>query len=62
LEGVAESNNHVSRLMRRLDASDWLDNPKLDAVQSAPNYGDQAATFKLSVTLSSPGAREDRSP
>jgi len=51
LQGVAESNNHVSSLMRRLDASQWLDDPKLDAVQSAPEYGDQAATFKLSVTL-----------
>ena len=62
LEGVAESNNHVSRLMRRLDASDWLDSPKLDAVQSAPKYGDQAATFKLSVTLSRPATGEDPSP
>jgi type IV pilus assembly protein PilN len=62
LEGVAESNNHVSQLMRGLDASEWLDSPKLDAVQSAPEYGDQAATFKLTVTLSSPRADEDRLP
>jgi len=62
LEGVAESNNHVSQLMRGLDASDWLDNPKLDAVQSAPSYGDQAATFKLSVTLSRPVAGATREP
>jgi type IV pilus assembly protein PilN len=62
LEGVAESNNHVSQLMRGLDASEWLDSPKLDAVQSAPEYGDQAATFKLTVTLSSPRANEDRLP
>lgn len=51
LEGVAESNNHVSSLMRRLDASEWLDSPRLDAVQSASQYGDQAATFKLTVTV-----------
>ena len=51
LEGVAESNNHVSSLMRRLDASEWLDSPRLDAVQRASQYGDQAATFKLTVTL-----------
>ena len=51
LEGVAESNNHVSSLMRRIDASEWLDSPRLDAVQSASQYGDQAATFKLTVTL-----------
>ncbi len=62
LEGVAESNNHVSQLMRGLDASEWLDSPKLDAVQSAPEYGDQAATFKLTVTLFSLRADEDRLP
>jgi type IV pilus assembly protein PilN len=51
IEGVAESNNRVSSLMRRLDASDWLENPNLDAVQAAPEYGEQATTFKLSVDL-----------
>lgn len=51
IEGVAESNNRVSSLMRRLDASDWLENPSLDAVQAAPEYGEQATTFKLTVNL-----------
>ena len=51
IEGVAESNNRVSSLMRRLDASDWLENPNLDAVQAAPDYGEQATTFKLTVNL-----------
>ena len=51
IEGVAESNNRVSSLMRRLDASDWLANPNLDAVQAAPEYGEQATTFKLTVNL-----------
>ena len=54
LEGVAESNNRVSSLMRRLDASDWLENPNLDAVQAAPEYGEQATTFKLTVNLQLP--------
>ena len=51
IEGVAESNNRVSSLMRRLDASDWQENPNLDAVQAAPEYGEQATTFKLTVNL-----------
>ena len=51
IEGVAESNNRVSSLMRRLDSSDWLGNPNLDAVQAAPEYGEQATTFKLTVNL-----------
>ena len=51
IEGVAETNNRVSSLMRRLGASDWFENPKLDAVQAAPVYGVQATTIKLTVNL-----------
>ncbi len=58
IEGVAESNNRVSSLMRRLDASDWLENPNLDAVQAAPDYGEQATTFKLTVNLQLPQGAE----
>ena len=58
IEGVAESNNRVSSLMRRLDASDWLEKPNLDAVETAPDYGDQATTFKLTVNLQLPEEEE----
>ena len=54
ITGVAESNNRVSSLMRRLDASDWLQAPNLDAVRAATIYGDQAATFDLKVSVSLP--------
>lgn len=54
IDGVAESNNRVSSLMRRLDASDWLKEPNLDAVRSAPLYGDQANTFDLTVKVDLP--------
>lgn len=54
IEGVAESNNRVSSLMRRLDASDWLQDPNLDSVRAATMYGDQAATFELKVMVSLP--------
>jgi len=54
ISGVAESNNRVSSLMRRLDASDWLANPNLDAVRAAPQYGDQATTFNLTVKVQLP--------
>ena len=39
IEGIAESNNRVSSLMRRLEASRWLQAPSLDAVQATPDYG-----------------------
>ena len=54
VEGVAESNNRVSSLMRRLEASDWLEEPNLDAVRSAPEYGEQATTFNLTVGIQLP--------
>ncbi|TCO76758.1 PilN domain-containing protein [Chromatocurvus halotolerans] len=54
ITGVAESNNRVSSLMRRLDASDWLQDPNLDSVRAATMYGDQAATFDLKVMVSLP--------
>jgi len=60
INGVAESNNRVSSLMRRLDASEWLANPNLDAVKAAPEFGDQANTFRLTVQIQAP-ASENKS-
>lgn len=56
LSGVAESNNRVSSLMRRLDGSDWLQQPNLDSVRAATQYGDQAATFNLKVKVQLPSS------
>ncbi len=58
IKGIAESNNRVSSLMRRLDASDWLADPNLDAVHAAPEYGDQATRFNLSVKVQLPTSGE----
>ena len=54
INGVAESNNRVSSLMRRLDASDWFADPNLDKVRAAPAFGDQATTFNLTVKVELP--------
>lgn len=54
VEGIAESNNRVSSLMRKLDASPWFTEPNLTAVSAAPAYGDQASNFKLSFVISAP--------
>lgn len=59
LQGVAESNNRVSSLMRNLDASDWLEKPNLDSVKAAPDYGEQATTFNLSVSVQLPDPDEE---
>lgn len=59
IEGVAETNSHVSNFMRRLDASPWLAKPYLDEVEATPQYGDLATTFKLAVKLQEPQENEE---
>lgn len=59
ISGIAESNNRVSSLMRRLDASDWLAGPTLDRVQAAPEYGSQATSFSLSVSVQAPDIEKE---
>ena len=54
IEGIAESNNRVSSLMRRLEASRWLQAPSLDAVQATPDSGTPATHFTLSVGIELP--------
>jgi type IV pilus assembly protein PilN len=56
--GIAESNNRVSSLMRRLDASDWFQNPNLEGVRAEPSFGEQATTFNLTVQLQLPSITE----
>jgi type IV pilus assembly protein PilN len=59
IQGIAESNNRVSSLMRQLDASDWLENPNLDAVRAADELGDQAMAFGLTVQIQLPDRSEE---
>jgi len=54
ISGVAESNNRVSSLMRRLDASDWLANSILYKVQAQPDFGAEANSFSLTVNVQAP--------
>ncbi len=59
ISGIAESNNRVSSLMRRLEASDWLASPTLDKVKAAPTFGDQANSFSLTVKVQAPSTDEE---
>ena len=59
ISGVAESNNRVSSLMRRLEASDWLANPVLAKVHEAREFGDQATRFELTVNVEAPAIEEE---
>lgn len=55
IEGVAESYNRVASFMRNLDASDWFASPSLTSVVAAPEEGEQASKFKMTVQTSAPG-------
>lgn len=59
LRGIAESNNRVSSFMRNLNDSDWFAEPNLSAVTAAPEYGEEANSFQMSVSTSTPAADSD---
>ena len=50
LEGVADSNDYVSQLMRNLNDSPWLTNPKLTVIESGKKEYPDASWFQLSVS------------
>lgn len=57
VEGVAESNNRISSLMRQLDSSEWFANPNLKSIKEDPeniDYGAQASTFNLTFVQTNP--------
>ena len=58
VQGIAESNNRVSSLMRRMDASEWFSEPNLEGVSASSEYGEQANVFDMKVKLTLPDAKE----
>lgn len=59
VSGIAESNNRVSSLMRRMDGSEWFAEPNLDLVRAQPDYGDQATQFNLTVKVQLPNQEQE---
>ncbi|MFM7785560.1 MAG: PilN domain-containing protein, partial [Gammaproteobacteria bacterium] len=57
--GTAESNNRVSSLMRKLEASDWFANPILKGVKANPGFGEQGNDFELSIDVTMPGKTDE---
>ena len=47
LQGMAQSNARVSAFMRKLDASEWMSNPRLEVIQSKGR--DKVSSFSLRV-------------
>ena len=62
VDGVAESNNRISALMRNIDGSDWFTQPNLKGIKEDPqnsDYGRQASTFDLSFVQTNPNAQPE---
>jgi len=54
LDGIAESNNRISSLMRNLDGSDWFSSPNLKGIRENSSQGEQASTFQMSAVRVNP--------
>jgi len=61
MEGEAQSNARVSAYMRNIDSSLWLDNPRLQVVETVESGRSRVARFVLLATLkaAAPGEQAD---
>jgi len=57
-EGVAESNNRVSALLRSLEDSEWFEGPELQQISSNV-AGGNGNRFQLSVIVTTPDPEEE---
>ncbi|MFC3115842.1 PilN domain-containing protein [Cellvibrio fontiphilus] len=54
IEGVAESYNRIASFLRNLEASEWYASHNLISVDAAPDEGEDASVFKMTVQTSAP--------
>ena len=59
IQGTAESNNRVSSLMRKLEASEWFAGPVLKSVKANPQFGEQGNDFDMTVNVTMPGKADE---
>ena len=62
VQGIAESNNRISALMRNLDGSEWFTLPNLKSIKEDPtnsDYGEQASTFDLTFVQTNPNKPDE---
>lgn len=58
MEGIAESYNRIASFLRNLEASDWYASHNLISVDAAPDEGEDASVFKMTVETSAPAEME----
>ena len=59
ITGIAQSNARVSSLMRKLDESEWLAEPKLDVIKAMTDDERRASSFTLRLKQVSGGAEQN---
>jgi len=58
LSGIAQSNARVSAYMRNIDSSEWINQPKLDVIETKESDRRRTAEFVLRASQATPGNRE----
>lgn len=58
-QGVAESNNRVSALLRSLGDSEWFENPDLQQISANQEGGTDGNSFQLDVLVTTPDPEEE---
>ncbi len=56
ISGRAESNARVSKYMRNIEASPWLDKPMLDVIERKNVDGMRVSEFRLQAKITTPAA------
>jgi type IV pilus assembly protein PilN len=59
VRGVAQSSTRVSALMRRVDASDWLDDPEVERVETTQSGSSRQAEFIVYLKQKRQGSGEE---
>ena len=59
VRGVAQSSTRVSALMRRIDASDWLDDPEVERVETTQSGASRQSDFVVYLKQKREGSEEE---
>ncbi len=59
VRGVAQSSTRVSALMRQIDASDWMEDPEVDRVETTQSGSSRQAEFVVYLTQEAAGDEDE---
>ena len=58
VRGVAQSSTRVSALMRQIDASEWMEDPEVERVETTSSGASRQASFVVNLKQESASADE----